>query len=148
MNGINIDMENASVTDELEASNGSLIIADNVNIRMKNNKIKDVIIQGEDSVSCLESNWVYVRMRDEAMGGRDVMLSGYYNPSKEVTVQTEEGVDSTYTISYKFLYEGTSGTNYSRTVNSYIRYNAYFIQLNIMCFGSQMMIYQVIMQEM
>ena len=29
VNGINIDMENASVTDELEASNGSLIIADN-----------------------------------------------------------------------------------------------------------------------
>ena len=131
--GVKVDMSAATISQQYDASNGVFLIADDVNIKIKDNKIKDVIIQGEDYVGCLESNWVYTRLRDEAVGGRDIMLSGYSTPSSTVTVKDQSGQDSTYTISYKFIYGGTSGTNYSRTVNSYVRYTAklYSVKYNV-----------------
>lgn len=118
INGIKVEMEEAVVKEE-EASNGKVLIAKDVNIRIKDNKVKELIIQGEEYYSCLESNYVLTRLRDEAMKGSDVMLAGYWTQSGTGNTIGEDGerIDTTLNLSFDY-----NSSLRSTAINSYIKY--------------------------
>ena len=122
VSGIKIDSDTATINENITASNGNIYVANGVNIKMKNNKIKDVIVQAESFIESLEPTWVYTRMRDQALGGKDIMLSSYWTSSATVNTTTPSGADTTYTVSYRFIYDISVGTNYSKKINSYVKY--------------------------
>lgn len=126
-----IDMS-AATTLEQEASNGILLKTTGANIRMKNNKIKEIIVEGEDYI--YSGSWnssfgghTYTRLRDYASGGRDVMLSGHYIQSKDFTIKASDGVtDSTYTRNYTFSYKSATNDGFigrcNQKINAYLNY--------------------------
>jgi hypothetical protein len=73
--GIRLNMSNASVSRTIAASNGSIQIASGVTVRLKDNKIKDVYVQGQDYYDTNE-DYVFTRVTPTAMGGYDVVLCG------------------------------------------------------------------------
>lgn len=130
VNDIQVDMKEAVVISEEEASNGKLLVAKDVNIRIKDNKVKELIVQGEDFYTCLEPNYVFTRLRDDAMGGSDVMLTGYWTQSGpgKGNLFDEEGERVDTTLNLTFCYtSATAGTGAIRSsaINSYIKYSPY-----------------------
>lgn len=121
--GLSLDMNKALVMDRLEASNGLLLICDSVNIRMKDNKIKELYIQGEDYVETLNPAYTYVRLRDYAMGGKDVMVAGRWSESFDY-VTVLDGVDTTLskTVNYYYYSATASGSYYDKSINFYLKY--------------------------
>lgn len=139
--GVKLDMSQATVTENV-ASNGNVLFADGVNIRIKNNKIKDIIVEGEDYVGARSANHTYVRMRDYASGGKDMMMIGYSEIAKDFktfTVLDADGnpvkkwnseTDSTYTYPAStkyFWYESATITGKqpgqsNNELNAYVAY--------------------------
>lgn len=120
---VNIDMSNVLVQDRMEASNGLLLICDSVNIRMKDNKIKEVYIQGEDYVESLNPGYTYIRLRDYAMAGKDVMVAGRWSESFDYPTVLD-GVDTTLSKTVNFYYYSAtaSGSYYDKSINFYLKY--------------------------
>lgn len=139
--GVKLDMSQAQVTEE-PASNGNVLFAKNVNVPIKNNKIKDIIVEGEDYVDALSRNHTYIRMRDYASGGRDMMMIGYTQINSGAvtfTPKDAEGnpikkwdgsADSTYTYPTStkyFWYESATITSKqpgqsNSQLNAYVAY--------------------------
>lgn len=121
--GLLIDMSKSLVQDRIEASNGLLLICDSVNIRMKDNKIKEVYIQGEDYVESLNPNYTYIRLRDYAMAGKDVMVAGRWSESFDYSTVLD-GVDTTLskTVNYYYYSATASGSYYDKSINFYLKY--------------------------
>ena len=128
---VDIDMS-AATTSEQIASNGILLKTTGANIRMKNNKIKDIIVEGEDYI--YSGSWnnsfgshTYTRLRDYASGGRDVMLSGYISQSKDFTIKAYDGeTDSTYTLKKNYSYKSATNDGSigrcNQKINAYLNY--------------------------
>ena len=75
MSGVKLTMDTATVSQVINASNGNIQVASGVGIRIKDNKIKDVYVQGEDYYFTNET-YVYTRIRTTSMGGKDVVVCG------------------------------------------------------------------------
>lgn len=123
-------------SEEIIASNGKVLkFQSGVNVRIKNNKIKEVIIQGEDYLRTRSNDHTFVRLREHAMGGRDVMFIGRAlipaATSSWVVNDTIDGRDTTYTHTYPSgdkAFSYTSATNdgslarCGKDINSYLEY--------------------------
>jgi hypothetical protein len=73
--GVRLDMSQATVSQTITAANGSIQIASGVNVRLRDNKIKDVYVQAQDYYATNET-YVFTRVTPTAMGGYDVVLCG------------------------------------------------------------------------
>jgi hypothetical protein len=73
--GVRLNMTNATVSRTIPTSNGSIQIASGVTVRLRDNKIKDVYVQGQDYYATNET-YVFTRVTPTAMGGYDVVLCG------------------------------------------------------------------------
>lgn len=108
--GTVVDFSNAVVLKEYQASNGVVRIMKGVDIKMAD-KLKTIYVEGEDYLSALTTQQLYVRNRTWARGGKDVMISSQSfqidpsNPEKK----------------YWFYYSYTNTLNKSN--NFYLKYN-------------------------
>lgn len=127
LSGVKVDFSQAQLVEEYQASNGTVRIMKGVDIKMKENKIKTVYIEGEELVAALNAKFL-TRLRPWARGGMDVMLSAY---SKQVRdsldadgnpVKNEKG--EIIKIEYTFRYENSGAADsYSSDVNFFMEYN-------------------------
>jgi uncharacterized surface protein with fasciclin (FAS1) repeats len=105
--GIRINMSGANVSRKIALANGNIQIASGVKVPLKNNKIKDVYIQGEDYYYT-NDDYIYKRVIPTAMYGYDAVLCG---------------VDTMRSYSAYYLKTDTlaDGTLYSHKTDSVVR---------------------------
>lgn len=116
VNGVNVDLNALGTTTIL--SNGSVQIVTDAGIILKNNKIKPIVIQGEEFDSALDPSCVITRIRSYASGGKDVYLASELYQTRDSL--DANGVKTGTTISYLF---NKSATNTETTrVNTWIQY--------------------------
>lgn len=121
--GINVDFTNASQLDEYEASNGLVRIFSSVNIKMYDNKIKTVQIEGEAYESSYLSNYVLTRSRLWASGGKDVVVSSRSTQAFTGKYLNAIGQLRDTTFSTTFYYK--QGANLNNVNNNfYLQYSA------------------------
>lgn len=130
--GVKVDVAEGTLVSETSASNGKVLrYAEGVNIRLKDNKIKEVIIEGEDYIRTRSVDHTYIRLRDHASGGRDVMFTGRALVKAGVSSWTVTEEDTTYTVTYPSgdkAFSYTSATNdgslqrCGKDINSYLEY--------------------------
>ncbi|MCD8261252.1 MAG: hypothetical protein LUD15_07005 [Bacteroides sp.] len=61
VSGIEVDFSNSELANQYTASNGTVKTMRGVDIRIKDNKIKEIYIEGEDLVSSLNPEHVFIR---------------------------------------------------------------------------------------
>jgi uncharacterized surface protein with fasciclin (FAS1) repeats len=108
-------------------SNGSVQEVDDANITMKENKIKTIIIEAENYNNMYESNYVMTRIRSYASGGKDVILAGWNQQSRDSLNSAGTKVSTLY---YNYVYNSSF---YSTAIGSWIEYltNLYTCNYNI-----------------
>ncbi len=129
VSGVNVDFTNAAKSDEYEASNGTIRLMDNVNIKMYENKIKTVQIEGEAFENSYLSNYVLTRSRNWASGGKDVVVSSRssYTFTGKYTNALSQLRDTTFSSSYYYK-EGSSLNNTHN--NFFLQYSAKLYSAN------------------
>ncbi|WP_175550525.1 fasciclin domain-containing protein [Bacteroides luti] len=115
INGVKVDLANATLSNQYIASNGTVKVMTGANIVMKENKIKTIIVEGESLYGALRSDYVLKRVRTWASGGNDVMFSGWLQQSRDSLAA--DGTKKT--ITYNYNYESN---HYSDAVNFYLAY--------------------------
>lgn len=129
--GVRLNMSGATVSRTISASNGNIQIASGVNIRLRDNKIKDVYIQAQDYYKTNET-YVFTRVTPTAMGGYDVVLCGadtmrtykaYYVAVDTLADGTlyRHMTDSVITVTSTTKY-GYYGTSFSANGNPQLNY--------------------------
>ena len=116
LSGVYVDFSNATILTEYAASNGTVKIMNGVDIKLKDNKIKPIYIEGENYEEVL-SQHTLVRLKDWAHGGKDVMVSSVtYQTRDSISPETGQTVTITYTFRYNSGLETTA-------VNFYLKYS-------------------------
>jgi Fasciclin domain. len=129
VSGVNVDFTGASKSDEYEASNGTVRMMNNVNIKMYENKIKTVQIEGETFENSYLSNYVLTRSRSWASGGKDVVVSSRstYTFTGKYTNALNQLRDTTFTSTYYYK-QGSS--LYNANNNFFLQYSAKLYSAN------------------
>lgn len=118
LSGVTVDFSQATVVTQYTASNGTIRIMKGVNIRMKENKIRSIYVEGENYKQVYDPKHVLTRLRPWARGGMDVLVSGNTNQTRD-SISVANG--SIVTITYRFYYD----TNLQTTVvNYFLQYQA------------------------
>ena len=86
--GVKVPVKNVIVAESYDASNGRVYLIDQSNILLRE-KIRPVLIEGEDFIRSASPNNVFVRFKRWASGERDMMLSCSYFQAD--TVRDEQG---------------------------------------------------------
>lgn len=125
---VNVDFSNATTVKEYKASNGTVRVMSGVDIKIYNNKLKEFTIQGENYASTYNLNYVSVRSRPWASGGKDVMVSSRTTQAITGTVNGA-GVST----SWNFFYPGlrvNSAATVTNAANFYLEYKAKLYSAN------------------
>ncbi len=118
MSGVRLTMDTATVTEVFDLANGNIQIVSGLGIRIKDNKIKDVYVQGEDYYFTNET-YVYTRIRTSSMGGKDVVVCGadtirgyyrYYTYQDSITGETVMTDSIIWNTSTKVIYDAGNTT--------------------------------------
>lgn len=75
LSGVEVDFSQSVSYEEYQASNGTVRIMNGVDIKIKDNKVKTVVVEAEDYLSTYVASRTYTRLRAWASGGKDVMVS-------------------------------------------------------------------------
>lgn len=121
LSGVKVDFTGAAgfipapiEVSEYKASNGVVRFLNGVDIKIKENKVKTVVVEAEDYQSAYVPSRVYTRFRSSwASGGKDVMVS-----SRTYQVDPVTGTE------YSFVF---NTSNYNTDMNFYLQYET---QLN------------------
>lgn len=116
LSGVKVDFSGAAdfvplpiEVSEYKASNGVVRFLNGVDVKMKENKIKTVVVEAEDYLSAYSPSKVYTRSRSSwASGGKDVMVSSRTYQKDPVT-----GTE------YSFVF---NTSNYNTDMNFYLLY--------------------------
>lgn len=117
LSGVKVDFSHATVVSEYKASNGLVKVMKGVDIKMKENKIKTIWVEGESYLSALNADVVSTRMRPWARGGKDIMVSSTSMQTRD-SISADDGV-TVVPINYTFTYN-TNKQN--KDCNFYLRY--------------------------
>ena len=130
--GVKVPISGANIEKTYDASNGKVYVLDQSNILLKE-KIKPVVIEGENYRSSGSSGAVYVRYKLWANGGRDVMLNSNATQSDSIHTVGIDGQDSVYVESKTFNWNLDNRANvincqleYRANVNS-VDYEIYYV---------------------
>ncbi|MDR0711342.1 MAG: fasciclin domain-containing protein [Prevotellaceae bacterium] len=130
--GVKVPVEGAIVDTVYECSNGRVYVIDKSNILLRE-KIKPVIIEGENFVDASDRGFVYKRYKQWASGDYDVILSGQTKQTDTVFVLDSLGVRIpslvTGTDSFKvetktFTTPGSAEASRTNINNFHIEYKA------------------------
>ncbi|MCD8260275.1 MAG: hypothetical protein LUD15_01235 [Bacteroides sp.] len=131
VSGVKVDFTGATTLTEYAASNGTVKVMRGVDIKLRKNKIKSIIIEGEDFNRCLDENTLLTRYRPlwASPYGEDydIMLSGRAQQKRDSIDDNGNPVlndnGDVITITTTFNYETTNGT-FATEVNYFIEYKA------------------------
>ncbi|KAA6342172.1 hypothetical protein EZS27_010070 [termite gut metagenome] len=128
ISGVEIDFSSAEEISRYEASNGVVRIMSGVDVKLENNKVKTIYVEGENLRTTLNSRYL-IRLRDWAHGGRDVMVSG----TNKQTAQILEDDGTTSKKDYNFNYNTATAAAYTTDANFYLEYgvNIYSMSYDI-----------------
>lgn len=125
LSGVAVDFSKATVTSEYKASNGLVRIMSGVDIKLKENKIKTIYVEGESVRTSLNTKY-HTRVRPWARGGYDVMVSGYTQQYRD-SLDTEgnqvlDAAGKVITIQYRFNYNTSAADAFTSDINFYLEY--------------------------
>lgn len=118
VDGVKVPIKGSVVTETYNASNGKVYFIDQSNIRLKD-KIKPIIIQGEDFTGATNANYVFTRYKLWASGQRDVVLSSGETQT-DTLFRASTGIRDSV-ASKTYFVNSNLVANYA---NFYIQYNA------------------------
>ncbi|NDW11439.1 hypothetical protein D0T50_00865 [Bacteroides sp. 214] len=120
-----VDFSNAAVQEEYIASNGVVRIVQDANIKLKNNKIKDIIIEGENWSATLDAKYTFNRLRTWASGGQDMMVAASTRQDRDsLDIDGNPVLDeSGNVIKITYYYHNLTSTYRSTNTNFYVEYN-------------------------
>ncbi|MDR1343311.1 MAG: fasciclin domain-containing protein [Prevotellaceae bacterium] len=130
--GVKVPVKNAVVRNTYESSNGIVYVIDKSNILLRE-KIKPIVIEGEDFVGASDKGFVYKRYRQWASGAYDIILSGQTKQSDTVPVLDSLGVpilslvtgeDSVIVESKTFSTPSSADVSRATVNNFYVEYKA------------------------
>lgn len=130
--GVKAPVKNAVIDTMYECSNGRVYVVDKSNILLRE-KIKPVIIEGEDFVDASDRSFVYKRYKQWASGTYDVMLSGQTEQTDTVLVLNDlgeripslvTGKDSVKTENKTFTTPNSAEASRANVNSFYIEYKA------------------------
>jgi uncharacterized surface protein with fasciclin (FAS1) repeats len=126
--GVKAPVKNAVIDTVYESSNGRVYVIDGSNILLRE-KIKPVIIEGEDFVDASDRSFVYRRYKQWASGDYDVMLSGQTEQTDTVFVLDSLGarIPSLVTGTDSFKVENKTFTTPSGAEASRANVNNFYI---------------------
>lgn len=132
VSNVAVDFSNASLLEEYEASNGRVRIMKDVNIKLKNNKIRDIYIEGENWANTLDTKYTFTRLRPWARGEKDVMLAASTRQDRDSLDVSGDPVlgDDGNVIKIPHYYYNLNATYRSTTTNFYIEYNVPVLSAN------------------
>lgn len=110
LSGVAVDFSRSVSYGEYQASNGIVRIMNGVDIKIKENKVKTVVVEAEDYLSTYVASRTYTRLRTWASGGKDVMVS-----SRSYQVDPVTGTE------YSFAF---NTSNMNTDANFYLQYAA------------------------
>lgn len=90
LSGVEVDFSKAVSFElagvrEYQASNGTIRFLNGVDIKIKENKVKTVVVEAEDYLGTYAASKTYTRLRTWASGGKDVMVSSRSYQTDPVT---------------------------------------------------------------
>ena len=117
-----MDIRTANIKEKYEASNGIVYKLDDADVKIYENKVKTLKIEGEKYFSFYADNmnaWM-MRERPSLSGGRDMVLN---SPTTYNTTYKYEDADTTINIAINRTFSPRDATyNAGRTNNCYIEY--------------------------
>ncbi len=136
VDGVKIPVKNAIIQSTYNASNGRVYIIKESNIRLKD-KIKPIIIQGENYNKASDANYVFTRYKRWAQGERDIVLSCSESQSDslwrkvplapDIVVKKDSVASKTYVINSGLIANVTNFyIEYKTNVNS-ANYDIYYV---------------------
>ena len=124
VDGVKVPVKNAIIESTYNASNGRVYVLKESNIRLKD-KIKPIIIQGEDFTSSANSTYVFTRYKRWASGERDVALEGAETQSDSLYRRSTGLKDSVRSKIYRLpTVNDPSKAPVANINNFYIEYKA------------------------
>lgn len=117
LSGVQVDFSHAITTKEYKASNGLVRIMNGIDIKLKDNKIKPILIEAESFLSAQDVSVVSTRQRSYASGGWDVMVSGISRQKRSFLDEDGTPAEKTYEFSW-------NTNKYTAVKNFYLLYNA------------------------
>lgn len=130
--GVKTPVKDARIDTVYECSNGRVYVIDKSNILLRE-KIKPVIIEGENFVSASDKNFIYKRYKQWASGDYDIMLSGQTKQTDTVFVLDSVGAripslvtgkDSVKAETKTFTTPGSAEASRANVNNFYVEYKA------------------------
>ena len=135
--GVKVPVRDVVIEERYDASNGRVYVIDKSNILLRE-KIKPVIIEGEDFIRSADNHCVFVRNKPLASGLKDMVLScrlGQTDTFRYVLtdIHGNDSVYGTYTRTRNFDEIGGRGANnsvFSNITNFWIEYKAQVFSAN------------------
>ncbi len=121
LNQVMVDVNLEDIATSYAASNGLVYVMNTADVKMYENKIKALIVEGEDFIAKWPDAW-QVRPRTWASGGYDVMLKSRTRHSYDWVVDTiTTKINNYYSYNYRSENEWP-GSNTLGEPNAYISY--------------------------
>lgn len=125
LSGVQVDFRHATTVKEYKASNGLVRVMNGVDIKLKDNKIKPILIEAESFLSTQDATVVSTRQRSYASGGWDVMISGISRQKRLLFNEDGTPILNTDGTQSEKTYQFAWNTNkYTAVKNFYLLYNA------------------------
>jgi uncharacterized surface protein with fasciclin (FAS1) repeats len=130
--GMKVPVKGATVDTAYDSSNGVVYVIDRSNIPLRE-KVKPVIIEGEDFVAASDKDFVYKRYKQWASGAYDVIVSGQTKQTDTVKVLDDlgkpipslvTGKDSVKAESKTFSTPISADASRANVNNFYVEYKA------------------------
>lgn len=121
VDGVLMDVKLADIQQVYEASNGTVYVVSDADVKVFENKVKTIMIEGEDFFSHFSNNansWL-LRERPTLSGGRDMVSN---SPTTFITQYVYSDADTTITVSINRTFVPNSTSNVGNVNNVYIEY--------------------------
>ena len=125
--GVKVPVKNVNIQERYDASNGRVYLIDKSDILLRE-KIKPVLIEGENYNRSYNNHYVFVRNRTWASNLGDIVMSDRASQSEQFIVPNIMGEDSIVTLTHTFLSIGDrgggNGVVYANATNFWVEFKA------------------------
>lgn len=121
VDGVLMDIKRSDIREVYKASNGNVYVVSDADVKIFENKVKTILIEGEDFFSHFSNNthsWL-LRERPTLSGGRDMVSN---SPTTFITQHVYRDADTTITVSINRTFVPNSTSNVGNVNNIFIEY--------------------------
>lgn len=123
--GVLMDISAANITETYRASNGTVYSLSNANVKIYENKVKTILIQGEnyDALYSNNANSWMKRFRPALFGGQDMVLNSGTYFAENYPFKIDDSInDTTMNISFSSTFYPNSTSNVGNVNNCYLEF--------------------------